>query len=96
MKFPRYINASDQSDSSGVAGRVILHSKTGACMHTITLTLPDDRLLKLREIAQRLGVAPEELVRASVEELLDRPEEAFERVVDYILKKNVELYQRLA
>jgi hypothetical protein len=41
------------------------------------------------------GITPEELVRASVEDLLGRPEE-FQKAVDYVLKKNEELYQRLA
>ena len=65
-------------------------------MNTITIALPDDRLLKLKEMATRLGVAPEELVRVSIEELLTRPEEAFEQAVDYVLQKNAELYRRLA
>ena len=38
----------------------------------------------------------EELVRASVEELLASPEETFLEAVDYVLKKNQELYKRLA
>lgn len=38
----------------------------------------------------------EELVRVSIEELLSRPDEAFERAVEYVLEKNAELYQRLA
>jgi len=65
-------------------------------MNTITITLPDDRLLKLRETATHLKVSPEELVQVSIEELLTRPEEAFQRAVDYVLKKNAELYRRLA
>ena len=65
-------------------------------MTTITIALPDDRLLKLKETAARLGVAPEDLVRVSVEELLTRPEEAFRLALDYVLKKNTELYRRLA
>ena len=65
-------------------------------MTTITVALPDDRLLKLKEVATRFGVAPEELVRVSIEELLTRPEEAFERAIDYVLNKNAELYRRLA
>jgi len=64
-------------------------------MTTITITLPDDRLLKLREKALHCGVPPEELVRISIEELLARPEEAFRQAVDYVLKKNEELYRRL-
>ena len=39
-------------------------------MHTITITLSDDRLAKLQEIAARLHIAPEELARAGVEDLL--------------------------
>jgi hypothetical protein len=64
-------------------------------MTTITISLPDDRLLKLKEAAANLGVAPEELVRISIEELLTRPEEDFNRAVDYVLRKNAELYRRL-
>ena len=66
-------------------------------MNTITVTLPDDRLLKLKEKAVQLGISPEELVRYSIEELLARPtDEAFKQAVAYVLKKNAELYRRLA
>ena len=65
-------------------------------MTTITISLPDDRLQKLKEIATRFSVAPEELVRVSVEELLTRPEEDFRRALEYVLDKNAELYRRLA
>ncbi len=65
-------------------------------MTTLVITLSDDRLSKLKEIATYLGVSPEDLVRASVEELVTRPEDAFERIVEYVLDKNAELYRRLA
>ena len=65
-------------------------------MNTITITLPDDRWNQLRETASRLGVAPEELARASVEDLLALPDEIFQRILENLLKKNAELYQRLA
>ncbi len=65
-------------------------------MTTITISLPDDRLNKLKEIATRFSVAPEELVRVSIEELLTRPEEDFRRALEYVLSKNAELYRRLA
>ena len=65
-------------------------------MTTITISLPDDRLQKLKEIATRFSIAPEELVRVSVEELLTRPEEDFRRALEYVLDKNAELYRRLA
>lgn len=65
-------------------------------MSTLTITLPEDRLAKLREIAERFNIKPEDLARVSVEELLTRPEESFQRAADYILDKNAELYRRLA
>ena len=65
-------------------------------MTTITISLPDDRLQKLKEIAMRLNIVPAELVRISIEELLTRPEEEFQRVLEYVLNKNAELYRRLA
>jgi hypothetical protein len=61
----------------------------------LTISLPEDRMSKLKEMASGLGTTPEELVRASVEDLLGRPEE-FQKAVDYVLRKNEELYRRLA
>jgi antitoxin FitA len=65
-------------------------------MSTITITLPEDLLVKLKEMAARLGVIPEELARVSLEELLSRPEDALQRAITYVLTKNAELYRRLA
>jgi antitoxin FitA len=65
-------------------------------MENFTVTLTEDRLMKLKEIAAKYHVAPEELVRASVEELLAQPEEQFEHTLEYVLKKNADLYRRLA
>jgi predicted transcriptional regulator len=65
-------------------------------MTTITIPIPDDRMRKLQELAARFNITPEDLVRVSVEELLARPEEQFRHALDYVLKKNAELYRRLA
>jgi antitoxin FitA len=65
-------------------------------MSSITIPLPDERLEALKEKAARLKVSPEELVRASVEDILTRPDDEFQRAADYILQKNQELYRRLA
>jgi len=65
-------------------------------MTTITVTMPEDRLTKLTEIAERYNVTIEELVRLSIEDLLSRPDAAFQDAMEYTLKKNQELYQRLA
>jgi len=65
-------------------------------MTSITITLTEDRLARLREIAARLKVAPEDLARVSIEELVTRPDETFKRSAEYVLQKNSDLYRRLA
>ena len=65
-------------------------------MSTLTITISEDRLAKLQEIADRFNIKPEDLARVSIEELLTRPEESFQQVADYILQKNADLYRRLA
>jgi len=65
-------------------------------MTTITIELPSERLQKLQEMASKFGVSMEELVRVSVEDMLTQPEEQFRNAAQYVLKKNAELYKRLA
>jgi hypothetical protein len=52
-------------------------------------------LAQLQELAIHFGVQPEDLVRISVEELLTRPDDAFQHAVRYVLEKNADLYRRL-
>jgi antitoxin FitA len=65
-------------------------------MTTFTITLPDERVKKLKEIAEHFRVAPEELVRASLEDLLNRPMDDFQQALERVLSKNANLYKRLA
>ena len=65
-------------------------------MSSITIELTDERLARLREVAARLGVPPEDLARMGVEEMLADPDEKFEEAARYVLEKNAELYRRLA
>jgi predicted transcriptional regulator len=65
-------------------------------MSSLTIELDEEQLSKLQSIADRVGVSVETLARSSLEELLARPDDEFERVADYVLNKNEELYRRLA
>ena len=73
-------------------------------MTTITISLPDDDAFKLKERATRLGIKLEDLARTIIEdsaaretdEFIDASDERFKRAADYVLKKNAELYRRLA
>ena len=62
----------------------------------MTLSISEDRLIKLKEVAKHLNITPEDLVRVSIDELLSRPDKDFKNAVDYVLNKNSELYRRLA
>jgi len=64
-------------------------------MSTLTITLSEEKWAQLQEKAKRYKVAPEELLRGSLEELLTRPDEAFQKAMEYVLTKNAELYRRL-
>lgn len=65
-------------------------------MTRITVSLTEEGLLRLQELAARLKISPEELARIGVVDLLALPDDEFGRVMDYVLRKNAELYQRLA
>jgi predicted transcriptional regulator len=65
-------------------------------MTTITIPLSDERMRRLKELAEEARVTPEELICASLEEWLSRPKDDFARAAEYVLRKNAELYRRLA
>lgn len=65
-------------------------------MATITIEVPEERLKKLREAAALMGVSPEELVKRTMEEIVEIQDREFEAMLDYLLKKNEELLRRLA
>ena len=62
----------------------------------LAFELPSAQANKLREEATRLGVAPEELARAALADLLGTPDNEFDAAVARILQQNQELYRRLA
>lgn len=65
-------------------------------MAALTIALADEDLGELEALAARLGTTPQALVRAHIDDLLSGRESNFERVADYVLDKNADLYKRLA
>ncbi len=63
---------------------------------TFHLAVSAESARRLTELAGEAGVQPEELLRASVEEWLSRPRTDFAGAASYVLKKNADLYRRLA
>jgi hypothetical protein len=62
----------------------------------VAIELPPAQAAQLASEAARLNVAPEELVRAAVTDLLAAPDPAFQEAAERVLAKNAELYRRLA
>jgi hypothetical protein len=65
-------------------------------MTNLVIPVSDDTLMKLQAKAAKFRLTPEELVFVSIKELLEQPETEFQRIVQYVLAKNAELYRRLA
>jgi hypothetical protein len=65
-------------------------------MAEIRIALADDQMAQLRKVAERYGIAPEEIARLSLEDLLSRSDESIQAQINYVIEKNKELYQRLA
>lgn len=62
----------------------------------LTIELTAAQAEQLRCEAERLGVAPEDLARAAVTDLLATSEDDFKAAAERVLRKNEELYRRLA
>jgi hypothetical protein len=62
----------------------------------IVVELSEEEADRLRAAAERLGVRPEDLARAGVADLLKRPEADFQDALEHVLRKNEDLYRRLA
>jgi len=62
----------------------------------VTIDLSPAQAERLRQEAERLGLAPEDLARAAVADLLATKDDDFEAAAKRVLQKNQELYRRLA
>ena len=62
----------------------------------LSIELSAAQVERLRAEAQRLGLTAEDLARAAVAELLAATGPEFEAAAKRVLKKNEELYRRLA
>lgn len=65
-------------------------------MATFSIELPDEQAQRLCELASEAGVSPEEMLGAGIREWLVRPKSDFTEAATYVLRKNADLYRRLA
>jgi hypothetical protein len=62
----------------------------------VAFELPAAQAEKLQREAERLGIRPSDLARAAVTDLLATRDEDFRAAAERVLKKNEDLYRRLA
>ncbi len=62
----------------------------------IVIEIAEDQAQRLRKIADRLGVRPEQIAEAGLADLLTKTDPEFENAVAYVLKENEALYKRLS
>jgi hypothetical protein len=62
----------------------------------ITVEIEDRKAVLLEEKAKKFGLQPDQIVTASIEDLISRSEQDFESAMKRVLSKNKELYKRLA
>lgn len=65
-------------------------------MASITINISDQQFQRVQQLAHQLGLSPEEWLRINIDDLLNHPKSEFSQASTYVLKKNAELYQRLA
>ncbi len=63
---------------------------------TLNLELDEQQIRRLQDIAGRLNISVNDLAKAAINDLVTRPESDFEDAATHVLKKNAELYRRLA
>lgn len=62
----------------------------------LTIDLSPAQADRLQREAERLGLSPEALARAAIADLLASPDDEFRAAAERVLRKNEELYRRLA
>jgi hypothetical protein len=62
----------------------------------LSIELTAAQVDRLRDEAERLGLSPEDLARAVVADVLAAPNEDFKTAADRVIRRNQELYRRLA
>ena len=65
-------------------------------MTRIIVEINDNKAAILEDKAKKFGLLPEQLVTASIEDLISQPDSVLEAAISKVLAKNQELYERLA
>lgn len=62
----------------------------------LVVELDEELSERITTLAESLSVDPRQLVVAACRDLASKPQDDFQRAAAYVLKKNKDLYERLA
>ncbi len=65
-------------------------------MTTVTVSLSDEEMRRLKELSKREGLTIEQMVRLGINDFISQPDDAFHAAAKRVLEKNAELYRRLS
>ncbi|MCH7676168.1 DNA-binding protein [candidate division KSB1 bacterium] len=65
-------------------------------MEHLTISLPEEVAAQLKDASKKIGIKPEDLMLVSLQEKLANLDSEFTDAMKYVLRKNAELYKRLA
>lgn len=65
-------------------------------MATLTISLSDEELRCLEELGKRESLTVEQMVRLSIHDFINQPDDAFRAAAKLVMEKNTELYRRLS
>ncbi len=65
-------------------------------MEQLTITLPEEIATQLKDASQKVGVKPEDFLLVSLQEKLASLDSEFTEAMKHVLRKNADLYKRLA
>ena len=63
-------------------------------MKTLSITLEDNKLDLLENRAKEFGLPLNDLITATVDDLISKSDKEFEKAMKYVIKKNKSLYER--
>lgn len=65
-------------------------------MSVLTFQIEDKELAQMQRVADAMHLSLDDLLRKIVRDYLKTEDEEFEEIMEFVLTKNHELYQRLA
>ena len=64
-------------------------------MATLTISLSDEEMRRLKELSKRESLTVEQMVRLGIHDFIGQPDDAFRAAAKRVMEKNAELYRRL-